>query len=410
MARKLRAFDRRGFVAAYDHAKTGSEPTWEDATKWDIKKFQKERARALGFYNYYLKKNEMYQFLFDWMEQNGYTKSEIAAVKAAPHIKQTPCKIARCLSMGMPNRQDEMQKLYDQPDNGFTGDALDDVAYVKDTVIKAIKAGKQALKEKRQSNKEENEPTEKEIAAKKENLEAKEHEKIIDCVFYPLEEMIDKWSDTKTPQKMGVESLLNTVKVKPEVLADVHQWLTDHIEEYELAVSKKDKLFSEGYIDYTPKKLRRMIKLLKEMREEVDSYVEKSKSKAAKKKLKKVRQRKPKSPVTLVKKVKFCESHENWKGLQPIDVIGKRSVVTYNHKRNQLALYRSDEPDGLTFKGTTLRGFNEDESIVIRIKPEQVDDIVKRRTLDTMKKNLSNRKPKPAKGRFDDNTLILKIL
>ena len=412
MARKLRAFDRRGFVAAYDFAKTGLEPTWENAEEWDILKFQTERARSLNFYNYYLKKKEMYQFLFDWMKDNGYSTKDIAAAKIAPHIKQTPCKIARCLTMGMPNRQKELQKLYNKKDNGFCGEAINDVEYVTETVENAIALGRVALKQKKELEQAE-ELSDEDKTFLQNSQEKKDHENFVCNVMLPLEQMIDKWSDSKikTPSKMSISGMLTEIKNKPEFFIEVDKWFTSMIEEYEMVLSKTDNEYCEGYSFLKPKKVRIMVKLLKEMQEEISDFVnKKTRSKATKKKIRKVRQKKVKSPAVIVKKVKYCEEHEELKSFAPVDVLGKHAVITFNHKNNKLSMYRSEDKDGFTFKGTSLKGFKEDDSLCVRIKPNMIDNIIKRRTYETMKKNLPNRVPKTPSGRFDENTLILKII
>ena len=102
---KTKFLDRRGEVKAVDFKFTWTEPTWVDAESISAEEYNERLGRALRFYNYYLDSGQMRPWVIDWMGKNGYTKSDITAIKnLSPNaLVSTVGKLVRMLQRGMPD-------------------------------------------------------------------------------------------------------------------------------------------------------------------------------------------------------------------------------------------------------------------------------------------------------------------
>ena len=127
------------------------------------------------------------------------------------------------------------------------------------------------------------------------------------------------------------------------------------------------------------------------------------------------RKKKPVSKEKLVAKVKYCQQDAATKSVsqKPIEVLDASAVMVYNVKTRKLGIYYPAEYQTLSFKGTTLIGFDEKKSVqkTMRKPAEQVSHF-KKLGKRSIQKEFDAVKSVETKmnGRFNEQTLILRIL
>lgn len=105
-----------------------------------------------------------------------------------------------------------------------------------------------------------------------------------------------------------------------------------------------------------------------------------------------IRKKKPTSVTKLVAKLKFLQSSDEY-GLNSIDVtkiVGAQRILVFNNKTRKVGFYQSKTSDGLSVKGSTLDGYNEEGSTQKKV----------RKPLDIVP-NLMKGAQAPAKKLFD---------
>jgi hypothetical protein len=133
--------------------------------------------------------------------------------------------------------------------------------------------------------------------------------------------------------------------------------------------------------------------------------------------------RKPKSADKIVAKVKYKVKDEKYQlvSVNPIDIVGANELWVFNTKTRKLGKYVAINQDpkgmqregtGLSVKGTTIIGFNEDESIqrTLRKPEEQLKEfkacgkVKLRKFMDTVKTIETK-----MNGRINADTILLKV-
>lgn len=171
-----------------------------------------------------------------------------------------------------------------------------------------------------------------------------------------------------------------------------------------------DTELRSGYL-FTDSQLKRIVRFYDHTISELSSLM------AQKKVARKPRKRKPKSPVQLVKSVKYLKSTEEFGGLKsslPSKMIGSDMIVLLNVKYRRVSVYRAAGADGMSVKGTTLIGFDPSTSFEKRIREQYLDEllaVVKSKGIRAIKKHMDgiNAKETAPTGRINADTLIIRI-
>ena len=138
----------------------------------------------------------------------------------------------------------------------------------------------------------------------------------------------------------------------------------------------------------------------------------------------KPRKAKPKSATKLVEKIKYLKTDDKYKlaSVAPEEIIGCNELWVFNVKTRKLGKYVAKNIDpkgmaregtGLSVKGTTIQGYNENESIQKTVrKPEETLKEFKSAGKVKLRKFLDEIKTTDIKlnGRLNTDTIILKCL
>jgi hypothetical protein len=93
-------------------------------------------------------------------------------------------------------------------------------------------------------------------------------------------------------------------------------------------------------------------------------------------------------------------------------LVGAREAIVYNTEYRFLMYFKSASDDGFMVSGATLKNYDLEKSVFKKIrKPEDMAKAIKGLTLAAMRKFLDtiNGKEFACKGRFNENTMILKV-
>lgn len=156
-------------------------------------------------------------------------------------------------------------------------------------------------------------------------------------------------------------------------------------------------------------KIRPMKKFLNAVKKQLDTVVQVVRQQ-------RVRKVAPKkiNPVKMVSKMPYKKKDEELalESLRPEVLIGAKQAVVYNTEYRFLMYFKAASDDGFMVTGSTLKNYDLEKSVFKKIrKPEDMVKSIKGLTLAAIRKFLDtvNGKEFACKGRFNENTMILKV-
>jgi hypothetical protein len=129
--------------------------------------------------------------------------------------------------------------------------------------------------------------------------------------------------------------------------------------------------------------------------------------------VRKPRKKKVKPASVLVAKMKYKENDGDFKSVNPCDIIGASQLWVYNTKTRNLSVYNAVGNSGLSVRGTTLTGFDEESSITKKLrKPESVIKPLLDGGKIYLRKVMENIKTveQKATGRINVDTILLRVV
>jgi hypothetical protein len=270
-----------------------------------------------------------------------------------------------------------------------------------DYIIPLIETGKELYKQKRSEQK------------AKANVisispQMRLERKIRNTIMQELLELEDQWIEGEDTtinlyDRFKYHGLTNTAisHVKPQV----EGWLLD----YEDAYYKRCEQAVEGYSHVKKSSLKHRIDVCKSMLEDMERI------KSASKATRTIKISRPKAADKQVSKLQYKNLDDEYKivSMHPIGIIGKRRLYTFNTKHRELNMYYTDDPKGFQVSGSTLKRFDKEQSIKIRLrKPNDILPLVLNKTPIQLQKELSALKTKVQvpNGRINNDTILLRVL
>ena len=383
--KKNKKFLKSGRVAAPDFRFTGDEPTWHNVEK---EKRESLLGRCLGFYNYYLDRDDYIPIIQEYMKNNSYNLSDIKVIPNVPktsYIFNTTGKLCRCFNVGMP--------LFGRyPD------------IVKENIRSLVSEAKAEIFSKR------NDPVKNETPSKKPNVHAIMTEKVRKSILCDLEGMLDEWTDAKAKiKKFPIASVLRAENIPIAFLGPIVQWLERHKGDYGDAYDKRCPDMVEGFSYLSKTQLRNRIKALDDTLNEIILY------KASKKGSRKPRTKKPKSADKQVAKLNYLNESKEYamQSCDPTRIIGANLFCMFNTKYKKATIFKAESRDGFTVSGSTLKSFDSSKSFSLTLRnPKDILPILASRTENQIEKELAKLKTKrrPANGRINKDTILIRTL
>jgi hypothetical protein len=195
--------------------------------------------------------------------------------------------------------------------------------------------------------------------------------------------------------------------IKPQIAKRIADKFRPQFAEITEALEGKDPDLVEAYKGWRKPVLKIMAIFIKRI---VDHMTELESAGLA---VRKPRKKKVKPASVLVAKLNYCKSTDTLTSVEPKEIIGASQLWVYNTKTRNLSVYNAVGNSGLSVRGTTITGFDEESSITKKLrKPESVikpllegGKIYLRKVMD----NITTTEQK-ATGRINTDTILLRVV
>ena len=421
MIRKKKKTKSSGYS---DESFIGLEPDWKGSEKWNAEQYYRERARTPYWYSYYYKSKDYIPWVVDWMKANDYTKEDIKSYKAAEdwRTKSTLAGYVRALTKGMPENHDGLTEYF-KTLPGITATYMSDASVsVRKELEIIIEAGSKIKAEKKEEQ---------------EIVSTKYKPSIQQLLFNKSLEMSDEIEDfieqfdgsASMLTKFDPQRMLLIVGAKPnhaKIIASIYKPQFDDFSELvnppstkKMNETEKDlhEQLKEGYSHLSKDAIKNQFKMYKTIMDACDNIVLKGKVTRTPRKKKII------SAEKQVKNFKYLDHHSETKSISvnPADLVGANIAIVYNSKTRKLGVYHASNVDpmglkregsGLSVKGTTIQGFDEEKSVckTLRKPIEQLATFKKvaKRSLNKEFDAINSVEVK-MNGRFNAHSLIIKV-
>lgn len=397
------------------------DPSWAGYEKWTGQQFHRAKQSASDYYYRNYKASDLQEYAYKWMLANEYTREDVKCAKADKNHNISPQVgyICRMLEMGMPD--------YFEPHNeywkslpGTLGEIKPVIPYVTSKIDQAIAEGKPNVEEARAK-------AEAEKAKKPYKPSIQELMFEASCAMTEgIEEFLDDFvrnTDPKTVKEFEPLKILRGVGCKMGHARQIRKFYEGELEEMaelNTKVAKRDmddmrEQLEEGYSHLDAKQKKAWLEVYRKVVDACDIIIAESKA------TRKPRKAKVRTANDIVKKLKFKASDSTY-GLASIpatDIVGANILVVFNTKNRKLGLYYANNTDpkglqregtGLSVKGTTIVGYDENKSLQRTIrKPAEFLPQVKKTTRAKTEKLFDTLKTTETKlnGRINGETILI---
>ena len=418
---------------ATPHIKRGDKlqaPKWEGWEEWTGEEFHRHKDRSRDFYYQNYKAADLYPHTYKWMAENGYSKDEITKIKAAPThcLSITAGIIAKQLLDGMPDFN-QKEDDYWQTLAGTMGHTQPVTLFLKEKIKQAIEAGTEVIKDR------------KEVAEKKAKVvpPLSIQERIREQA-YVQSDAIEEWlegfvinKETFDPKGFDFKKHFQKMNVTQAHARKLKTFYEGELDDFKklLIIPTASQLkkmdekeaddweqLKEGYAHLAKADIKKYISAIENLEQALDFVIDSAKAN------RKPRKSKPKSASKLVEKLKYCKADEKFKvaSITPEDIIKANELWVFNRKTRKIGKYiaRNIDPQGqqrdgtgLSVKGTTIVGFDEEASIQKTLrKPEEQLKQFKDSGKVKLRTFLNDIKTTDTKlnGRCNPDTILLKVI
>ena len=355
-----------------DEQYLGVEPVWDDSIATST-----QLMSAYNWYNYFGDIKSAAKMLFTHYPRN---KAEIKVLRKLDVKSISPILgyNARMMSRGCKLPKDFIERF-----NQKIEELLNQATAIKEIVI------------------------EKEVAYKP-SVQERIREQISEYIA-ELENEIDIFTENKYKSEFDMYAWLRSKEVKSQqanAIADHYESLLSELEEVK---SKSDEQLTEGYSHMKPREVTRFIDFVRMIVEDARKQSQNQKT------VRKTRAKKPASLQKQIARIQYQKDASEFKlvSINPADIIGANQLWTFNTKYRVLTRYDALGPAGFSIKGTTLQGYDEENSIRKKLrKPDQILPRVLtggKRVLNKVMDEI-NTKEASMNGRLNKETILLKVI
>lgn len=371
-------------------------PSWDGSDEWDSEKFTGHFRNAMAYYRLESSVKELKPKLVEWMNNNGYARSDSDAIRKTKdkYFNGTMVALAACLVKGMP----EIHAGFNQ--------GRDTSVWLRKEIEKVLELGADDLEEDDDTLK-----VEKALAPVI-NIQDRIREQAVG-MSDELDAAIDSWivsPEEFDPKAFKIVNLLRGKGAKAAQARYVKGFFqSGHTELLELASGEADEQLREAYRHNSRKNVKKLIDFYESISAACDQIIAEAKV------LKKVRTKKVKPAEELVKKVKFRLTDDKLgiTSVPPAQLIGAQNAVVFNTKTRKIGYYISTSSAGLTVKGTSLINFTEKSSQKTLRKPEVQLKEFKEQNTQKRVENWFTKNVKTTEtvlnGRLNEDIVILKV-
>ena len=400
-------------------------PNFEGWETWSGEQYQRFQRNARDWYYEHYKLADLLPDVWAWMKENKYTAEQIKHAKAGEVsiVVAISCKLLRT---GMP----DYNKAHDehwQSLAGTMGEIKPASAFIKARLEEAIEKGKtvvvqEAAEEKAKANT--YVPTIQERIAEQARTASEAIDDWLEGFITDKKKFNPKGFDFKSHfTKMGVtqahaRKLMGFYEAQLAEFRELQNMPTA-AQMKKMDPKEVDLLeqLKEGYSHLTKQDVSNYVTALETLVDACTLVVDASKA------TRKTRTPKPKSADKLVSKLKYCkvDNKNSLASINPTEIVGANELWVFNTKTRKLGKYVAQNIDpsgmaragsGLSVKGATIIGFNEELSVQKTLrKPELQLKEFKNSGKVALRKFLENINTTDTKlnGRINADTVLLKV-
>ncbi len=370
-------------------------PKWDNASEMSTDQFAKHFRVSMEWYRLESSGKELKPKVINWMSGAGYSKADIAAFKKSKDNRcgTTMGAIAACLLKGMPDVRPDWNE------------GRSTVAWLKEAIAKVMIEGKDDIDEEAEQAKVSDKP-----AVYVPSIQERLRESAI-AMTAEIEDAIELFQEDPEAFDPKAFKMLNLLKAKGAKAAHtriIKSFYTRNLDELVEAASTKDEQLKEGYSHLSKAQLKKITAFYQEIVSACDMLGQEAKVN------RKPRAKKSVPTEKLVAKMKYLKSNEQLKlvSVNATDIIGAKELWVYNIKTRKIGKYVADEYKDLGVKGTSITGYNENQSVQKTLrKPEEQLKEFKAAGKVALRKFLDDIKAVDIKlnGRINEDTILLKV-
>lgn len=231
--------------------------------------------------------------------------------------------------------------------------------------------------------------------------------KVNTTIMEDLRQIEDAWLEGRTPEIDAYERM-KVHDLPAMAVGMVTPWVEARISEMQEAVDKTCPQCVEAFSHLSKRELNARLKLLNKVLEDLKRHQTNTKV------VRKTRVKKA-TPVTkVVERVQYLKESPEFKlvSVTPSAIVGAKRLFTFNVKTRTLSEYVAEGPSGLSVKGTTLTGWNAENSRNKKLrKPEEVLPVVLGKTIRQINNALTKLTTREAapNGRLNKDTILVRV-
>ena len=430
MAISLKGAPRKKKKLARRMSQKNYEPDISTASELDGPGYGAMKNRAFEFYRMEFKSSDYKRWVVEYCKGNPEWKKKVTSIAKSPEWRYS-CTVGtacRLLNKGFPDYHKAYAEHWKELP-GTMGEIKPLSEFVNKNLTELYEEGTKVIEEVKKK-----EEAEKQLEARKPNIQ----ERIATQSIYmsaKVDEWLDTWGNNPAkfdPKGFRISKHLMDVKCTQAHARKIKEWFASEIAEFEEVLNppskasrekmtERDKDYAEqlieAYADFDKKDVKKYYEALMLFMGACDIIIDTAK--ANRKPRKRIR-----SKEKMVAKLKFRINDEKFQlaSINPQDIIGAEELWVFNTKTRKIGRYVASSKDplhqrregtGLSVKGTTVTGFDEETSIQKTIrKPEEKLKEFKDAGKIKIKKFLDEINAVDIKlnGRINPDTILLKTL
>ncbi len=232
--------------------------------------------------------------------------------------------------------------------------------------------------------------------------------KVKNTIMQDLLDLEDQWIEGEKAT-IDIYSLFKKHGLPNSATLPVRQLIEGWLLDYDDALHARCDQAVEGYSHLKKPELKHRVKACQDMLLDLD------KLKSAAKAQRKTRVKQPKAADKQVSKVKYKKEDGEFKlaSINPVQIVGKTRLYTFNTKSRMLTEYITQSVGGFEISGTSIKNIDSVNSRTVKLrKPDEFLAVVLTKSvkqIDTAWKQLTTKSSVP-NGRLNGDTILLKAL
>lgn len=407
---------------------TSNEPNLSNGLELTGADFYRQKSHALDYYRLEGKSAQFKKWTIEYVESSDKWKDKKAVISKnkESEFNSTLGGLCRLINTGMPDLHPGVQKYIDDM-AGLTGENKPSSEFIDKRLEELYTRGKVVVEEIKETEKEK-EKRKAPVITIQQRIQMQAN-----LACERIEDWLETWTedpDTFKPKSFNFTKHFIDFKVSQAHARKIMEMYTPEMNDFEELVNPPTKSqlskmteiekdwaeqLKEGYSHINKKQAKLYLEGLKTLVGACMLVIDTSKA------TRKPRKRSV-SAEKIVQKLKFKINDDKFQlaSITPTEIIGASELWVFNTKNRKIGRYLAKNPDplgtrregsGLSVKGTTIQGFNEETSVQKTLrKPEIQLEEFKKAGKIKLRKFLDEIKTTDTKlnGRINSDTIILK--